>query len=69
MFDVEREIPRGARVRAYSVGDDDADVFRTATEHGITNSTLRVNCEFSEDRGLILGRLYHNEVRRQHGRR
>lgn len=42
--------------------DADADVFRTITEHGITNMTLRVKHGTLEDQGLILGRLYHNKI-------
>lgn len=55
-------IPRRARVRAYSKGDADAEVFRTATEHGIANMTLRVKHGTFEDQGLILGGQYHNKI-------
>lgn len=41
------------------MGDADADDLRTTTEHGITNTTLRVHCGTLEDQTLILGRLYH----------
>ena len=43
--------------------DADADVFRTTTEHGITNTILRVRCGTLEDQGLILERAYHDNNR------
>lgn len=55
-------IPRKARVHAHSQGDADVEVFRTTTEHGITNMTLRVKHGTLEDQGLILGGQYHNKI-------